>query len=352
MIPLFKPFMPLELPELEDILHSDTLAFGKWGKLFEEKISLYIGNPNVVVVNSYNSAILVMLTTFRIKPGDEVIASPMSCLASNQPFASLGISIIWADVDPLTGTLNPESVKEKISAKTKIIFHNHYCGYPGYIDEINEIGTQNGIYIVEDSIEAFGSEYKYNKIGNTGSDATVFSFQTIRLPNTIDGGAISFKDKILFEKAKQIRDLGIDRTIFRDEIGEISSKCDIKYPGYGATLCEPNNYIGCVQMEKIKELIELQRKNAQGWMDIMINDYPHVSILGKALQNPNYWIFGILTTDKINVMQQLRNKGFYTSSVHYPNNNYSVFGKRSILPGVDQFYSNFLALPCGWWLNI
>lgn len=352
MIPLFKPYMPRELPELEAILHSNNLSYDKWGKIFEEKLGQFIGNHNIVVVNSYYSAILVVLTTLKIRAGDEVIASPMSCLATNQPFAVLGIRIIWADIDPLTGTLSPESVKQKISAKTKIIFHNHYCGYPGFIDEINEIGRQYGLYIVDDSIEAFGSEYKGNKIGNTGSDVALFSFQTIRLPNTIDGGAISFKDKTLFEKAKQIRDLGIDRTLFRDEIGEISSKCDIQELGYGATLSEPNNYIGSLQMDKIKELLELQRKNAQIWKDVISNDYPHVAILGKALQNPNYWVFGILATDKKNLMLQLRNKGFYASGVHYPNNNYSVFGKQSTLPGVDKFYSNFIALPCGWWLKI
>ena len=204
MIPLYKPYIPDMLPELNEILYSGALAYDKWGKAFEQKLSEYIGCSNIAVVNSFNSAMLVVLATLGIKPGDEIIASPMSCLASNQPFVTIGAKVIWADINPKTGTLDPESVNDKITPKTKAIFHNHHCGYVGYIDEINQIGKEKGIYIVDDAIEAFGSEYKGNKIGNTGTDATVFSFQTVRLPNTIDGGGFAFKDNELFEKANRL----------------------------------------------------------------------------------------------------------------------------------------------------
>lgn len=349
MIPLYKPYMPEQLPELDNILHSGALAYGKWGRKFEEELREYIGNSNIAVVNSFNSAMLVTLTTLGIKAGDEIIASPMSCLASNQPFAAMGVKVIWADIDPETGTLNPDSVKQKIASKTKAIFHNHYCGYPGYIDEINEIGTDYGIYVVDDAIEAFGSEYKNRVMGNAGSDATVFSFQPVRLPNTIDGGAISFKDKNLYEKAKRIRDFGIRRDIFRDEYGEISKECDISEPGYGATINEINSYIGCVQIESINELINKQRQNAKVWKSKIENEYPDYRILTHSHHNPNYWVFGILAPNKTETILHFRSLGFYASGVHLPNNNYSVFGKQAELSGVENFYSKFVALPCGWW---
>jgi perosamine synthetase len=352
MIPLYKPYMPENLPELNNILQSGALAYGKWGRKFEEKLGEYIGNPNIAVVNSFNSAMLVTLTTLGIKAGDEVIASPMSCLASNQPFATIGAKVIWADIDPETGTLNPESVKQKITSNTKAIFYNHYCGYPGYIDEINEIGKQYGIYVVDDAIEAFGSEYKGRVIGNTGTDATVFSFQTVRLPNTIDGGAVSFKDYELFEKAKRVRDFGIRRELFRDENGEISKKCDISEPGYGATLSEINSYIGCVQMETIFELMQKQRQNAKAWKSKINAENLTVKEIQKSFQNPNFWVFGVFTSNKMESLLNLREKGFYASGVHLPNYNYSVFGKQDDLPGVENFYSKFLALPCGWWVSL
>lgn len=343
--------MPQNLPELNNILHSGSLNYGEWGKKFEKKLSEFIGNPNIAVVNSFNSAMLVALTTLGIKGGDEIIASPMSCLASNQPFAAIGAEVVWADIDPATGTLSPESLKEKISSKTKAIFHNHYCGYPGYIDEINEIGRQYGIFIVDDAIEAFGSEYKGYKIGNTGTDATVYSFQTVRLPNTIDGGAFCFKNIDLFEKAIRIRDYGIARNIFRDKRGEISRKCDIKEPGYGATLSDVNSYIGCIQIENITELLKKQRKNAKIWENKIEEEFPQLLPLTKAYQNPNFWVYGLLAKNKIETILHFRELGYYASSVHLPNNNYSIFGKQKQLPGVEEFYSKFVALPCGWWFD-
>lgn len=352
MIPLYKPYMPAELPELNAILHSGALAYGKHGKEFEKKLCLYIGVEQLALVNSFNSAILVTLITLGIKPGDEIIASPMACLASNQPFVTIGVKVVWADVDPMTGTLNPESVKQKITSKTKAIFHNHFCGYSGYIDEINLIGSEHGIPVVDDAIEAFGTEYKGKKIGNTGTDVTIYSFQPVRLPTTIDGGAIIFKDKNLFEKSLLVRDSGVDRKCFRDYQGEINPECDITVPGFGATMCEVNSYIGCLQMEKVEELISKQRENAENWKQKIKNEHATSILLGNnPWQLPNYWVFGILTSDKMKLLQQFREKGLYASGIHLPNNLYSVFEKNEQLSGVNEFHSKFLAVPSGWWVN-
>lgn len=352
MIPLFKPYMPSELPELEIILHSGALSYGKWGRLFEAKLSAYISNEKILAVNSYNSAMLVALAVIGIKSGDEIIASPMSCLASNQPFITQGAKVVWADIDPNTGAISPESVRSKITTKTKAIFHNHFCGYVGNVDAINAIGKEHGIIVVDDAIEAFGSEYKGRKMGNTGADITVFSFQTVRLPNTIDGGAVAFKNDKLYKKAILVRDYGIDRTNFRTSNGEINPTCDISMPGFGSTLSEINSYIGCLQMEKIEELIFQQRQNAIKWKELIAKRYPLSVFLGNNKEQlSNYWVFGMLNSDKSSLIQLFRSEGFYASSVHLPNNLYSVFDNTENLKGVSEFYSKFFALPCGWWVN-
>jgi len=265
MIPLYKPYMPSKLPELNGILQSGNLSYGKWGKAFEEGLNKYLGTDNLLVTNTYSSAIQTALTTLGLQYGDEVIASPMSCLASNQPLVTFGLKIVWGDIDPVTGTLDPDYVKNKITSKTKLIFHNHFCGYIGYIDEINAIGNEFGIKVIDDCVEAFGSRYKNRIAGNLNTDVTLFSFQTVRLPNTIDGGAVIFNDKKLFEKAVLVRDFGIDRTIFRDENNEISSECDISLPGYGATMNEINSYIGFLELSDMDDLLLKQKINAEKW---------------------------------------------------------------------------------------
>lgn len=351
MTPLYKPYMPSELPELINILRSGELAYGKWGKKFEEKLSDYIGNSKLLTTNSYNSAMLVAIAVLGLKQGDEIIASPMSCLASNQPFATQSIKINWADIDPKTGTLDPEDVKNKITKNTKAIFHNHHCGYVGYVNEINRIAKEKGLFIVDDAIEAFGSEYFGKKMGNLGADITVFSFQTVRLPNTIDGGALSFNANELYEKAIMVRDYGIDRKKFRDQFGEISKECDISLGGFGATLSDVNGYIGFIQLEKIENLLVLQRKNALKNQKIIkqIKDITPLKIVDGS--NPNYWVYGIKAENKLETIKMFRNKDIYASGVHLNNNLYSVFNNMTELKGVDDFYSKFVAVPSGWWIQ-
>ena len=354
MIPLFKPYMPKELPELNSILYSEKLSYGKWGKLFELKIAEYLSNDHVVFLNSFNSAMLVALETMNLKSGDEIIASPMGCLASSQPFVTKGLKVVWADIDPLTGTLDPDDVQKRITKDTKAVFHNHFCGYPGYVDEINSICRKHGIYIVDDAIEAFGSEYGDKKIGNTGSDVTIFSFQTIRLPNTLDGGALIFSNEELYNKAKLIRDYGIDRLKFRDEFGEINPDLDISIPGYGALPGEVNSYIGLRQMDEIDTLLDIQQKNAKIWdngLNAILDIFEIQSLKFNIKSKPNYWIYGILSENKKDDMIRIRELGYYTSGVHQNNGIYSIFGTKHELKGVSKFNEKFLAIPCGWWMN-
>jgi len=350
--PLFKPFMPPELPEINNILYSGKLSFGNWGAIFEQKLSEYISEKFVLTYNSYNSAMLALLTTMNLTHEHEVIASPMSCLASNQPFASKNIKIVWADIDPSTGTLDPMSVKDKLTNKTSAIFHNHYCGYPGYIDEINDLANDYGIPVVDDAIESFGSKYKGKFMGNLGTSFTVFSFDTVRLPNCITGGAIVFSNKSDYDRAKLIRDYGINRKNFRNEIGEINPSCDIQLPGYAMKPTEINSYIGVQQLKFIGKLFEKQVRNSQHWdkwIPLNLKDTHPVSVVNGA--EPNYWVYGLLANNKRGMILQMRKRGYYASGVHLNNNRYSVFKNNSRLKGVDDFYDRYVAIPCGWWLN-
>jgi len=348
MIPLYKPYMPM-LPELDKILYSGALAYGEYSRLFENVLSEYFYSAQLITTSSFSMAISVVISTLEMKPGDEIIISPMSCLVSTQPFVSSGLKVVWADIDPTTGTLYPESVRNKITSKTKAIVHNHFCGYLGYIDEINGLGKEYGIPIIDDGVEAFGSEYNGHLIGNCGTDITIFSFSAVRFPNTIDGGAVIFRNKDLFLKSKLVRDCGIDRLRFRDNMGEINPDCDIQLNGFSAMMSNVNSYIGLQQMKCVQTLLEKQRAQAKKW-----NDELHDSDTLKKIElrntMPNYWVYGIISNDKRKTIEKFRKKGFYASGVHINNNIYSIFGDRTLLKGVKEFYNSYVALPCGWWM--
>ncbi len=350
MIPLFKPYVS-DLPELNDILYSGKLASGEYTKKFEESLKEYLGTPYVLVTNTFSSAVSVAVTTIGLTFGDEVIASPMGCLVSSQPYLAAGMKIKWCDIDSKRGTLCPDALRKAITSNTKAIIHNHFCGYPGYIDEVNAIGDEYGIPVIDDGIECFGSIYKGRKVGNCGTDVTVFALSAVRLPNTIDGGVMVFKSEEHYNKAIRIRDCGIDRSIFRDDLGEINPLCDISEIGYSATMSNVNAYIGLQQMNKLDDLLAKQRVNAQEWDKIFFNS-EDIEPIFNSDSMPNYWVYGIrVKNNKREYIRKFREDGYYASGVHINNNIYSAFGERVELSGVTDFYNHFLALPCGWWME-
>ena len=350
MTPLFKVFMPEGITEeLNNILYSGNLSAGKNVQMFENSVKNYIDVKSFLTFNSYNSAALIPLTILDIQKNDEVIASPMSCLASNQPVAIKHGTVKWTDIDPFVGALDPDCVRKNITSKTKAILHNHWGGYPGYIDEINAIGKEYGIPIIEDAIESFGSEYKGKIVGNTGADFTLFAFQAVRLPSSIDGGGVICKNEEHHKTAILLRDYGIDRSRFRNAMGEISEDCDISIPAYGSTLSEINGLVGTKSMVDLPKLLTIQRENA------LINDDLVKSLNAIPLHNkntlPNYWIYTFLTKNRDQVMQEMRNDNLYASKVHLRNDHYSVFGKLdTTLKGVEKFNNEALSIPSGWWV--
>lgn len=349
MIPLFKPYVP-ELQELDSILHSGMLAYGNYTKEFERKLKDYFQTPYILATNSFETAVSVALATLGLQNDDEIVASPMACLASTQPYLNCGAKVKWCDILPDKGTLSPDALRKVITPKTKAIVHNHFCGYPGMIDEVNQIGKEYGIPVIDDGIECFGTEYKGKRIGNCGTDVTVFSLNAVRFCTTVDGGIVIFKNKEHYEKAILIRDCGIDRTSFRDELGEISPICDITLKGFSATMSNINGYIGSKQMDIIDDIISQHRKNANLWIERLSKEHDIVPIECKY-GNPNYWVFGGLANDKRGSIQSFRNDGYYASGVHINNNIYSIFGDKKDLKGVTKFNKHFLALPCGWWID-
>lgn len=349
MIPLYKPYMP-ELPKLKEILYSGQLAAGVYTNEFESKLKKYISQDKILATSTFNTAILVAITACGFEFGDEIIASPMACLASTQPYATAGLNIVWADIDPQLGTLAPDSVEAKITKHTKAIIHNHFCGYPGYIDEINEIGKKYGLIVIDDGIECFGTTYKGKLIGNCGTDITVFSFNPVRMLTTIDGGAVVFKNSEKYNTGILVRDCGIDRSKFRDELGEINLDCDITIQGYSATLNNINAYIGIQQFIDLETRLKKQRDTAMKW-DEKIKEFGAFKPIKSINGTPNYWIYGMLAPNKVECIKKFRKAGYYASGVHINNNIYTIFGRQETLPGVKDFYNSFVALPCGWWMS-
>ncbi|EKO3667347.1 aminotransferase class V-fold PLP-dependent enzyme [Vibrio metschnikovii] len=351
MVPLFKVFMPEALAcGMDKLLYSGQLSYGDYTKGFEQQLRMYVGNENILTLSG--NSVFFALKLIDVKAGDEVIVSPMSCLMTTQPIKYAGAKVVWADIDPLTGSLDPKDVQRKITKKTKAIIHYHWAGYPGYIDEINQVGRENKIYVIEDATESFGADYKDKKLGNTNTDIVCYSFTPVRLPNAIDGGGIALNNRTLFEKALLMRDLGINRQVFRDEIGEISEACDVQLTGDSSTLNNISGYVGLSQMPYLDGLLSKQRNNAKHWEKYFENDASVRLLEKRNTTNPSYWAFSLLSENRDELLKEWREKGLYASKVHLRNDLYTVFDHyASNLEGVNEFSSKQLCLPCGWWVE-
>ena len=131
MIPLVKPFIPPKevlMPEIEEILYSGYIAEGEAAWRFEDKLRQFIHNPYLLAVQSGTAALHLALLQLGVGAGDEVISTPMTSEPTNTTIAITGAKVIWGDVDVHTGLLDPESVKKKITDKTKAIMLVHYAG--------------------------------------------------------------------------------------------------------------------------------------------------------------------------------------------------------------------------------
>ncbi len=352
MIPLFKVRCPKKGDRLgkkiNDVFKSGMITEGKYSDEFEQMLSDYIGNPNSVLVNSCTSALTLAYRLAGVTQGSEIIVTPLTCMATNEPAFNMGAKLVFADIDPLTGNIDPESVRKKITNKTKAISAVHWAGQPFDISEINSIAKEHGIKVIEDAAHALGASYKGSPIGSPhSSDYTCFSFQAIKHLTTGDGGLLACKTKEDSDRAKKLRWFGLDRKYKGNKWNQDITECGYKF--------HMNNIIAAIgiqQMKYIDSTVKTHRRNGL-YYDKFI-DNPRVQKLKRpASSKSSYWIYSLLVDDKESFREHLNSNDIACDEVHVRNDKYSVFSdfKEEELPGVDEFEKRMLNIPVGWWVK-
>jgi perosamine synthetase len=348
MIPLFKVHSPKNIGQkIEEVFESGLITEGRYSDEFESRFSSFIGNHNTCLVNSCTSALTLAYHTAGLKPGDEVLTTPMTCMATNEPIHHTGAKLVFADIDPSTGNIDPESVQSKITSKTKMIVGVHWAGQPFDIDSISSIAKENGLVVVEDAAHALGATYRNKRIG-THSDFVCFSFQAIKHMTTADGGAIACHSSNDSERIRKLRWFGLDRKF----TGASKWEQDIAECGYKMHMNNINAVIGLEQMKYIDNIVEKHISNGQFYDKYIINPR-----LKKIVQQPkgqsSYWIYSVLVDDRDSFKEHLTENGVATDAVHKRNDTYSVFSHLPTepLPGVAEFESRLMNIPVGWWVT-
>ena len=247
--------------DIKGVLDSTMLSEGKLVKEFENKLSSELGLENPVAVNSGTSALHLALVLAGVKPRDEVILPAQTFIATGLVIAQEKAVPVFADIQLETGNIDPKSVEEKITKKTKAIMVVHWAGTPVDLDEINAMAKKHKLVVIEDAAHALGATYKGKAIGSI-SDFTCFSFQAIKHLTTGDGGVVCIKDQNKVQEAKARRWFGIDRANAKEsELGE--REYDIASIGYKYHMNDYSAVLGLVNLKNFKSRLLIRRKIAK-----------------------------------------------------------------------------------------
>jgi perosamine synthetase len=238
-ISIAKPnFGKEEMEAVKDVLESGILASGPKTRLFEKMFAEYIGVEHAVAVTNGTIALDVALKTINIGPGDEVITSAFSFVASGNCILFQNAKSIFADINPKTFNIDPSDVAEKITTKTKALIPVHMFGQPANMEALKEIAQDNKIALVEDAAQAHGAEYKGKKAGSIG-DIACFSFYATKNMTAGEGGMITTNDPKVANKARLLINHGQSRKYHHDTLG------------YNYRITELCAAIGSVQLRKL-----------------------------------------------------------------------------------------------------
>ncbi len=347
MIPLVKTYIaPREemIPAIESILYSGYIAVGEKTAEFEERFGTLIDNRYVVALNSGTAALHIAMELIGIGPGDEVISTPMTSEPTNIAIKMTGAKIVWADIDVNTGLLDPEDVEKKITEKTKAIMLVHYAGMVCDMDKFNMLSKKYDIPIIEDAAHALGARYRGEMIGRN-SQYTCFSFQAIKHLTTVDGGAISFQDSKEVNEAKKLRFFGIDKKMSRLDN-------DICRAGYKYGMNNVNAAIGLIQLKHIEDVLAKHIDNGKFF------DKEFADVLGIELipyypnTEPSYWLYTMRVESRDDFCRLMQENGITASPLHHRSDTHSVFSdSKCELNAMDKFYSEYVHIPCGWWVD-
>jgi dTDP-4-amino-4,6-dideoxygalactose transaminase len=355
MIPLFKPYMsPTVGDAVLKTLHSGMIAEGPRVEEFEKELAESLGIPRPLCVNSGTSAIWLALDLAGVGPGDYVVSTPMTCTATNIPILQRGAKILWADVDPITGNIDPESVefwlKSSKGRRVKAVVTVDYGGVPVLYDQIRNLLYIHGVNKwISDAAHSFGATYQGESVANW-PDFTCFSFQAIKHLTTGDGGALVCQRWEDHDEGKLKRWFGLDRP-------QGGFRCEqlINNLGYKFQMNDIAATIGLENLKGLETVLRCHRTNAAFYLEqlrgvdgVGLPTFPEDS-------EPAWWLFTLSVRNRLDFIPRMAKQGVQCARAHARNDVHPIFLANSIsddpLFGVGAFDEHQVQIPVGWWVG-
>lgn len=232
-----------------EVLDSGMLAQGPRVKAFEEGFAEMCGVKHAIATSSGTTALHVALLANGIGPGDEVITSAFTFIASTNSILFTGAKPVFVDIDPRTFNLNADLIEAAITPKTKAIMPVHLYGLACDMEPIMNLAEKHGLAVIEDACQSHGSVYKDKKVGSFGTGA--FSLYPTKNMTSGEGGMITTNDPIIDEKCRVIRQHGMRRRYYHDELG------------FNFRMTDVHAAIGLAQLKKLDKFNDVRQANAK-----------------------------------------------------------------------------------------
>ena len=256
-IPLASPDISYsEIEAVLSVMTTPVLSLGPKLPEFERKIAAYAGTKYAIAVNSGTSALHLIIRALGIGPGDEVITTPFSFVASSNCILFEGARPVFADIDPVTYNIDPAEVEKHITPRTKAILAVDVFGRPAEWKALKRIASKHKLHLIEDSAEAIGSEYHGKRAGSFGV-AGIYAFYPNKQITTGEGGVITTNNRELAELCASMRNQGH---------GVRSSWLEHPRLGYNYRLSEINCALGIAQLARLEEFVR-KRARVASWYD-------------------------------------------------------------------------------------
>ena len=261
LLPYGKQFIDGEdIQAVIDVLKSDWLTTGPTVLEFEKQFADQVGASEGVAVSSGTAGLHCAVNAAGIGPGDEVITSPITFMATANCVRYMGAKVVFADVNPDTLNIDPEKIKECLSPKTKAIIAVDFTGQPAELDTIGEIAKENNLVFIEDAAHALGASYKNQPVGSI-SDITAFSLHPVKNITTGEGGLVVTDNPEFAERMRKFRNHGITRDYNQRQIQGTWSY-DMEEIGFNYRLTELNSVLGLSQLQKLPDLVNRRKRIA------------------------------------------------------------------------------------------
>lgn len=339
-----------DIQAVVDVLKSDFLTTGPQIAEFEQTVADYVGAKYAVAISNGTSALHAACFAAGIRPGDEVITTPLTFAASANCVLYCGGTPVFADVDPKTYNIDPEDIRRKITDRTKAIIAVHLAGQPCDMDAIHSIAREHGLIVIEDGAHALGSVYKGKKVGSM-SDMTTFSFHPVKPITTGEGGMIVTDNEDFYKKMVLFRSHGItrdDSMMTRNDGPWFYQQFDL---GYNYRITDIQCALGCSQMKKLDRFLACRKEivarynEAFADCDNIITPYQ----LSDTESGWHLYIIQVKNCDRRQVFENMREKGIGVN-VHYipvyMHPYYQEHGYETVhCANAEEIYSHIISLP-------